>query len=823
MFKKLFFSLSVVFCTCLGFKTEAQTPVLRHPSEYKTDWQRLLLQLSTTFYTAVRENQVDLDSSLIYCSHSLGLSRLPVITEGIEISGVPVDWIDKRLPETAKRLLAKANGKEHLQLLVLLGGYYAFQPDSYHHYKDSVLFYLDQAVNESKIQNSPKINRQARLLMAKMYVGGYDFQHGDPIFDQLIKDCQNAGDKITEAKVSFYRGLYTGFTPQTALKRIEYLKHAQLLYQQQNNTEGEISALTDMSYLNVATYQLDNAYKLSLEAVKLVNLIHFPNNYYNTDAVTMITIFQGKFGEPLKYALETIKNSEANRDSIGWGYYYSRVGNLYYLEDEDSKDALKWNEKSVNYLVRAGTANGLYLTLYNLTISLMKTNQLNKAWVIVNNVSKKVPPSTPFDKLFYNTIFSVCYSKFKRYDLAERYLRSADSVEKILEKNGINFRRAAITLKFGQLYFLKGEPEKAEKYFEQFLADPSRVGGTLNSELVALSFLIAIDSSKSDNLSQVRHLRLYKELADSNYKIAKTRQAEELQVKYATAEKESQIDILNQKSKLEQANLSKATLVRNLTFGGIVLIAIMAGLLYRQSLLRKKNSDIILHKNELLESLVTEKEWLLKEVHHRVKNNLHTVICLLESQAVYLENTDALKAIEISQNRIYAMSLIHQKLYQSDDVKTIDMGAYIPEFIQYLTQSFGSPPNIEVKLDVEPLKLDVSQAIPLSIIINEAVVNAFKYAFPGKKRGVISVELRQMDKVARLVIADNGIGMEYTDDDAELNSLGIELIKGLTRDIKGTLKFDNMNGTKITILFSADPFDQINMQGINIKGAVEQA
>src|SRR5258705_13014161 len=120
-------------------------------------------------------------------------------------------------------------------------------------------------------------------------------------------------------------------------------------------------------------------------------------------------------------------------------------------------------------------------------------------------------------------------------------------------------------------------------------------------------------------------------------------------------------------------------------------------------IVRKQNA-LILEKNQQLEHMLVEKNWLLKEVHHRVKNNLHTVICLLESQAEFLEN-DALKANEKSQHRIYAMSLIHQKLYQTEDVKTIDMKKYLPEFIQYLSDSFDTSNQIRFQLDIEPLKL----------------------------------------------------------------------------------------------------------------------
>ena len=130
--------------------------------------------------------------------------------------------------------------------------------------------------------------------------------------------------------------------------------------------------------------------------------------------------------------------------------------------------------------------------------------------------------------------------------------------------------------------------------------------------------------------------------------------------------------------------------------------------------------------------MLAEKEWWLKEVHHRVKNNLHTIICLLESQAMYLEK-DALQAIEKSQHRIYAMSLIHQKLYQNEDLQVIDMSVYLEEFIGYLKDSFDTQ-GIDFIIHVDPVQLNLQQAIPVALIINEGVTNAIKYAFENRKR-----------------------------------------------------------------------------------------
>ena len=163
----------------------------------------------------------------------------------------------------------------------------------------------------------------------------------------------------------------------------------------------------------------------------------------------------------------------------------------------------------------------------------------------------------------------------------------------------------------------------------------------------------------------------------------------------------------------EQANLRQATLVKNLTIGGFVAALIIAGLLYRQSRLRKKNNAVITFKNEQLQHFLTEKEWLLKEIHHRVKNNLQIVMSLLDSQSAYIDNEPALTAIHDSQHRVYAMSLIHQKLYGSENVSTIDMSLYIRELVSYLADSFNTGRTIRYGLDLAPVVLDVSQAVPL--------------------------------------------------------------------------------------------------------------
>ncbi|WP_431209483.1 sensor histidine kinase [Puia sp. P3] len=289
---------------------------------------------------------------------------------------------------------------------------------------------------------------------------------------------------------------------------------------------------------------------------------------------------------------------------------------------------------------------------------------------------------------------------------------------------------------------------------------------------------------------------------DSILDEAKTRQIAQLEIEFETEKKENEISLLNQKAMLEESRLKQANLAGNVTIGGILLLLIIATLLYRQSNLRKKYNILTTQKNELLQNLLKEKEWLLKEVHHRVKNNLHTVMGLLRSRARFLEK-DALAAIEASEHRIYAMSLIHQRLYQTDNIGDIDSPVYLRELTSYLSESFGSPANIRLQLSIDDIRLKLSQAIPLSLIINEAITNAFKYAFPNKRTGKIMLELRRAGESISAIISDDGIGMPAVDIARPSKSLGLSLMRGLTGDLEGDIRFENDAGTRITVVFPA--------------------
>lgn len=174
---------------------------------------------------------------------------------------------------------------------------------------------------------------------------------------------------------------------------------------------------------------------------------------------------------------------------------------------------------------------------------------------------------------------------------------------------------------------------------------------------------------------------------------------------------------------------------------------------------------------------------------------------------MFLEK-DALLAIEKSQHRIYAMSLIHQKLYQDEELSAIDMAVYLEEFIGYLKDSFETQ-GINFFVQVEHIHLNLQQAIPVALIINEGVTNSIKYAFDNEKVPKIWISMVLEKGSVKLVIADNGSGFILREED-EGKSLGMQLIKGLSKELKGTVLVEANKGTQLTIEFKKETIPEQN-------------
>ncbi|MBD2245360.1 hypothetical protein H6G26_17670 [Nostoc sp. FACHB-888] len=206
---------------------------------------------------------------------------------------------------------------------------------------------------------------------------------------------------------------------------------------------------------------------------------------------------------------------------------------------------------------------------------------------------------------------------------------------------------------------------------------------------------------------------------------------------------------------------------------------------------------------EQIKASLQEKEVLLKEIHHRVKNNLQIISSLLNLQAEYLKDNQAIEVFKDSQNRIESMALIHEKLYQSQDLARINFADYIQDLVTNLFYSYNvNSSAITLKMNVEEVFLAIDAAIPCGLIINELISNSLKYAFPEKQPGEICIDFFSIEANSfTLTIGDNGVGFAQDFDFQATESLGLRLVKGLTHQLQGNIDFTINNGVKYKIIF----------------------
>lgn len=199
-----------------------------------------------------------------------------------------------------------------------------------------------------------------------------------------------------------------------------------------------------------------------------------------------------------------------------------------------------------------------------------------------------------------------------------------------------------------------------------------------------------------------------------------------------------------------------------------------------------------------------EKELLLEEVHHRVKNNLQVIHSLLDLQMLKISDPDLVAMLRDSQNRIRSMSMIHQTLYQSHDFAEVDFQRFLGELLPTLMDSYGTVTgHVAIRISANHVKLPINEAIPCGLIVNELVSNALKHGFPGQRRGTICVELRQeTNGDVELSISNDGVSIP-ADQNLERNgSLGLQLVQLLTRQLQGKLDIQRANPTCFTLRFS---------------------
>jgi len=665
--------------------------------------------------------------------------------------------------------------------------------------KKAVQYALEASTVSQKLNNTKKFN-QSQYILALCYLIQNDFKAAEALVSGLDDPTKN--DLLVSIA---FKTLDIADNSDTAKvhKAAQLLDQARLFSIKMKNKKNE---MTCRLYLIMA----DHILNAKMDPVPALEQL--VAEYKKTKIVGLHYVYQSLAGvynerslndKSLYYIQEAIKEMHGSGDLVPAGDFYNGLGIIFKQEGENDKE-MEAKLTSLSYYKLRPTSGNIIGSINSITMAFIHQKKYQESINFLNKNLKEYPPETEDEKMSVASAYGNAYLALKNYQLAEKYF---------LQRFQMNLKATGPTFssydRMGYFYIESKQYEKAGPYLKEALRLKTHLVSP--NAISSLQFrMYLVDSAAGSYLSAMKHLSATHSFADSVLKAKKNTEISELLVKYEDEKKKSEIRSLKQKGQLDAANVKRAKLIENITIAGIIIVLLVGGLFYRQYRNKQKLNLEIISKNKhqeillfKLNRLLSEKEWLLKEVHHRVKNNLHTIISLLNIQAEFLKD-DALLAIENSQHRIYAMSLIHQKLYATDDIQTIDMFAYVTELVEYLKNSFGEQEHIKYLTEIDPLFLDVGQAMPLGLIINEAVTNSIKYAFPKHRDSTISISLKSETNRITMVIADNGIGIPQTAQNAKLSSLGLKLIEGLSGDINAEFRIENDNGTKISITFEPD-------------------
>lgn len=338
-----------------------------------------------------------------------------------------------------------------------------------------------------------------------------------------------------------------------------------------------------------------------------------------------------------------------------------------------------------------------------------------------------------------------------------------------------------------QILFTLEDYAKAIDYAE-WLMSLANETATLPSAVDATQLLHQSYQATGDYKTANEYLNSYVALNDSLINEKSLKALAELEARYESEKKAQEITEL----KLEN---QQSVNQRNIYL--FVTLIVIVGAVFLGVLIRSKTKS-----NKLISKSLKDKELLLKEIHHRVKNNLQIISSLLSLQSRYIEDKGAKDAVNEGQNRVKSMALIHQKLYQNENLAGVEALDYIENLTSTLRSSYGvEAERVSVTYDIENLNIDVDTIIPIGLILNELISNSFKHAFPNEKEGNISIALKRANNQLELKVCDNGVGSKR--DISKSDSFGIRMIRSLAMKLEATVSFNFDNGTEASLLISS--------------------
>jgi two-component sensor histidine kinase len=471
--------------------------------------------------------------------------------------------------------------------------------------------------------------------------------------------------------------------------------------------------------------------------------------------IGMCYYMNGEVEKAIKYYVSGIKKFEKLKDTYFVAMLHNNIGAAYQLRkkpDETIKyylKALKGFEEVKDTLWMANLYNNISIQKNELGLYKEELDYKQKAMDIY--IAQKDT------QMILLTKGNLAHTYFKLGEYKKSLLNAEDYLYSPYNDAGQS-ARATVLLAYAYTLQKMREQTKSMNIVNE-AKDIAEKNGFKEITMKAHQHLASLYEAQNNYKQAYFHFKSFHALQDTLFNQQKDETINDLLVKYDSDKKDADIILLNAENELKNLQIAKSNTTKWALIFGLFLVSILAFLAWRFKNIKAKNNIELTSKNQQISKALEEKNILLREIHHRVKNNLQVISSLLKLQSQYIEDEGAVKAIAEGRNRVHSMALLHQNLYKEDNLTGVNMKEYFTNLIEGLFDAYKIT-DIKLKTEIEDLTLDIDTVIPLGLIANELVSNALKHAFENVENGILVVKLLEKDGHLIFNVKDNGNGYD---------------------------------------------------------------
>ena len=653
---------------------------------------------------------------------------------------------------------------------------------------DSTIYFVSQTLRQSAAIGYSKGTGEACYVKGVACFYKYQYDSAIQLHNKAYDLFSKNGDKAGMAR-ALYSMSYDFSLIHDMQKSLECMQKARELFEAVNDINKIYESIEGLIYVHKQLHQEKEVDSLINQLIVIAERSGDEKKLANSYFILGNNYFKQAY---LKLAIEAfykaLHMAEKSGDPVEIANAMGSVGlaNLYLGEYNNAVDYYRKQEVILRELNNKYELSVTYTNLGE-SYNALKEYATGLAYHLkAYNIRKEMN----FQLAISNSLYNIGYTYYLMGDSNNLALEYAGRSLKINREINNYDGLAKSYMLTGKIHMAKKNDATAISYLERSLslARQYNIPDVIMESSGDLSRLYA---RRNNYEKAFASMLIYNEISDSITSGENFKRITQLEMQQAFDKKQNEIEMAHREERLGyETELRRNTLIRNYSLLlGLLIISFGIYMFFNYRRSRRANK---------------EKEALLKEIHHRVKNNLMVVSSLLNLQSGSLTDDITKSVVKESQNRVKSMALIHQLLYQSDRFTSIDFPKYLEQLMSSLQNTYKSPgKNIAYSIKADNIKLDIDTAIPLGLITNELATNAYKYAFTDSTGGKIEIDfIKTMDHQYMLRISDDGKGLPQGFDPENSATLGLKLVKILAKQIKATFHFNVNNGTEFNILFT---------------------